>query len=209
MNPKKHRSFARAALFSALLLPSVFASAPATACGSDSWLGTLCLFAGDYPIRGWARAEGQLLPIAGNEALFSLLGTTYGGNGTTTFALPDLRGRVPVGVSDTVTLGHKGGSETVTLTQAQMPAHTHQALAKVSASDDIGNSHVPKESLWAGEGRDDSYYYGTPGKPVTMADGAVTVSISPVGGGQPVPVMQPYVGLTWLIAVSGSYPPKY
>ena len=208
MKTKSRRSLARSVLFTALLLPSTFASAPAVACGDYSWMGTLCLFAGNWPIRGWARAEGQLMPIAGNEALYSIIGTAYGGDGTKTFALPDLRGRVPVGVSNSIPVGHKGGADSVTLTSAQLPSHSHQAIAKVTATEAEGNAPSPKGALWASESRDDSYYAGAPAGTVTMADDAVTVSISPAGGSQPVSVMQPYVGMTWLIKLSGAYPPR-
>ena len=104
---------------------------------ASPFIGQITLFAGNFAPRGWAFCNGQLLSIAQNTALFSILGTTYGGNGQTTFALPDLRGRVPVhagqgpGLSN-YDLGQQGGAESVTLTTAQMPAHTHPANANAS-----------------------------------------------------------------------------
>lgn len=209
MTTKKHRSIARSALLTALLLPSAFASTPAAACGDGAWMGTLCLFAGNYPIRGWARAEGQLMAIAENPALYSIIGTTYGGDGRTTFALPDLRGRVPLGSSNTIKLGHMGGTETTTLTPAQLPVHSHQAIAKVTATDEAGNANGPGGNLWAFDDRDTSYYKGEPKSKVSMSTDAVAVSVSSAGEGKPVSLMQPYVGMTWLIRTTGPYPPKY
>ncbi len=175
----------------------------------DPFIGEVILFAGNFAPKGWAFCDGQLLPIAQYQALFSILGTTYGGDGVTTFALPDLRGRVPVGVSDSTKLGRPGGAATTTLTPAQLPPHSHQAIAKVAATDASGNTASPDNALWALDKRVDGFYTGEPGRTVAMAADAVTVSVSGGGQGAPVDNMQPYLGMTWLINVSGSYPPKY
>ena len=117
---------------------------------SDQYLGEIRMFAGNYAPEGWAMCNGQLLMINQNEALFSLIGTTYGGDGQTTFALPDLQGRVPVhtgrnNVTGTVyPLGQKGGTETVTLVADQLPRHTHA----VNAQSQAGTSSTPDNNYW-------------------------------------------------------------
>lgn len=100
---------------------------------AEPFLGEIRLFGFTFAPQGWAFCDGQLLPIVQNQALFSLLGTTYGGNGSTTFALPDLRGRVAIHRSDSFPIGLSGGEVTHTLTVAEMPTHTHQALGSLSA----------------------------------------------------------------------------
>ncbi len=164
---------------------------------SDPFLGELRLFPYTFSPQGWAACDGQLLPISQNTALFSLLGTTYGGNGVTTFALPDLRGRVPVhqgqgpGLSDR-TLGEQDGAEATTLTTAQLPAHTH--LPAVSSAEASTNRPAGAVPARGGE------YAPTP-------DGSGAPS-SPTGGSQPVPLLQPYLVLRWCIALNGIYPSR-
>lgn len=188
-----------AALGAGSLLPRGEAEAAAT----DPYLGEIMLFAGNYAPRGWARCDGQLLPINQNQALFSLLGTTYGGNGVTTFALPDLRGRAPIhagqgpGLTDRP-LGEQGGEESHTLTQAEMPLHTHPARARSGN----GTSASPAGLLPA---RDPS---GTPhygaGADVTLALDAIGAA----GGDQPHNNMQPYLTVTFCICLAGVFPPQ-
>ena len=119
----------------------------------EPFIGQLMLFGGNFAPRGWAMCDGQLLPIAQYSALFSILGTTYGGDGRTTFALPDLRGRVPMGFGhgpglSAHGLGSKGGEENVTLTTSQIPSHSHQAMG----SNADGNAPSPAEGTWGVSG---------------------------------------------------------
>lgn len=144
--------------------------------------------------RGWALCNGQLLPINQNQALFSLLGTTYGGNGTTNFALPECRGRVPIHTGQGFTLGLRAGQESTTLTVSQMPTHTH-GLTAVS---EPANLNVPTGSRLASA----SNAYTSPSNLVAMASGA----ISNVGGSQPHQNMQPYTVISFCIALQGIFP---
>jgi microcystin-dependent protein len=168
--------------------------------GASPYLSEIQLFACNFAPRGYAFCSGQILPIAQNTALFSLLGTTYGGNGQTTFALPDLRGRVPVhpgqgpGLSN-VSLGEVGGVETVTLTANQMPAHSHTANGTQAAA----TSTRPSGNVPSGGGA----YNPTP-------DGSTLASgfIGSTGGSQPHENHQPYLGLNFCIAVEGLFPSR-
>jgi microcystin-dependent protein len=171
--------------------------------GLDPFLGEIQMFAGNYAPTGWALCDGQLLSIAQNTALFSLLGTTYGGNGTTTFALPDLRGRVPIqpGQGPGLTqrdLGEVGGTETLTLNANQIPAHTHTAGASTANGVADGPSgRVPARMPGA------IPQYAAAGN-ADMAAAAVGNS----GGGQPHNNMQPYLTITYIIALQGVYPQR-
>jgi len=174
----------------ALGLAGVLAATPAAA--TDPFLGEIRTFGFNFCPRGWAPADGALLPIAQNTALFSLLGTTYGGDGRSTFALPDLRGRVAInagqgpGLSDRQ-LGERGGQETVTLTALQMPTHTHDVLiAQSGQAGDNGGLTVTQNAQ----------------------TGMVTGGTSNVGGGQPHSNMPPYVVLNTCIALEGTFPSR-
>ncbi len=162
---------------------------------SNPYLGEIRLFAGNFAPNGWALCQGQTLPISGNDALFALIGTTYGGDGVNTFSLPDLRGRVPVHVGSGYALGQNGGEESVTLTAAQLPAHTHvpQATSSSAASPDPGGN------VWA-TASDTPYSAGTP----TAAMNPQTVGSA--GGSQPHDNMLPFVALNFIIALNGVYP---
>jgi microcystin-dependent protein len=166
------------------------------------------MFAGNFAPRGWAFCQGQILSIAQNTALFSLLGTTYGGNGQTTFALPDLRGRVPVGSGQgpglpNVVLGEMAGAPTHTLTIPEMPAHNHGAQSHGVAAG--GNSTSPGGATWAtSTARDAVYSTAAPDSP--MAANSVTVGIA--GGSQPHNNMQPYLGMNYIIALVGIFPSR-
>jgi len=162
---------------------------------SSPYLGEIRLFAGNFAPTGWALCQGQTLQISGNDALFALIGTTYGGDGQNTFNLPDLRGRVPVHVGTGYALGQSGGEETVTLTAAQLPSHGHapQAASNSAASPDPGGN------VWA-TASDTPYSTSTP----TAAMNAQTVGSA--GGSQPHDNMLPFVALNFIIALNGVYP---
>ena len=169
---------------------------------SDPFVGEVMMFAGNFAPQGWADCNGQLLPISQNDALFSLIGTTYGGDGIQTFALPDLRGRTPVhagsgpGMS-TRTLGETGGSESVTLSAAQMPSHTHTLRAAAAASTGTPGGAVALAQTSGAK------VYRAPSNPVTMGNG-----LASAGGGQPHDNRQPYLGVRFIMALEGIYPSR-
>lgn len=163
---------------------------------TDAYIGEIRMFSGNYAPEGWKLCDGQVLSINGNEALFSLIGTTYGGDGKTSFNLPDLRGRVPIHMSDNYPIAGNGGSEIVTLTTAQFPAHTHT----VNASVDAGDAASPANMVWAN--MNDYFTYLVSGTKVEMS--GVTVSI--VGENQPHGNMMPSLVINFIIATKGIYP---
>lgn len=165
---------------------------------SDAYLGSIILFAGNFAPRGYALCQGQTFSIAQNSALFAILGTTYGGNGTSTFQLPDLRGRVPIGTGQapglsSQVLGQSGGTETVTLTANQLPTHTHPLSATNAAAD----STNPIGAIPAKGG---SYSKGTPS--------GAAASSGPTGGNQAHSNMQPTLALNYIICVQGLFPSR-
>ena len=170
----------------------------------DSIIGEIRMFAGNFAPTGWAFCQGQLLPIAQNQALFSLLGTTYGGDGITSFALPDLRGRVPVGfgqgpgLSNRV-IGEQFGSELVTLNINQMPSHNHT----VNAVTTEGNQNLPTNSLPANTKALDKEYSDANANTTMKA-----TMVNPTGGNQPFGVSQPSLGVNFIIALQGIYPSR-
>ena len=174
----------------------------------DPFIGEVRMFAGNFAPRGWAFCDGQVLPITQNTALFSLLGTAYGGDGRTTFGLPDLRGASPVGFGQGPGLtwlarGDRVGQPTVTLTSSALPAHTH-ALA---ATDGTGTSDNPSGAVWAQSrrGRARERLYAPAASPsVAMASSAA----APVGDGQPHENMPPYLAIYFIIALQGIFPPR-
>lgn len=171
--------------------------------GSEPFIGEVQWFAGNFAPRGWALCDGQLLSVASNSALFSILGTTYGGDGRTTFALPDVRGRVIIhqgqgpGLSNRY-LGSKAGSESETLTANQMPAHSHTLQASGGAATAI----TPTGNVLASPGRTRLYDSGTAN--VNMDAAAITAT----GGSQAHNNMQPYTTLNCIIALQGIYPSR-
>ncbi|ABM32501.1 tail fiber protein [Paracidovorax citrulli] len=173
---------------------------------TEPYLGEISMFAGNFPPKGWAFCQGQILPIAQNSALFALLGTTYGGNGQTTFALPDLRGRVPLGQGQGPGLqpysqGQVGGQETVTLQGNQMPMHTH--TTSVSVSSNAGNSAAPNgRYLAASDQRNDQYTDQS-------GNGSLAgVTTGFAGNSLPHENMQPYLCINFIIALEGVYPSR-
>lgn len=177
---------------------------------SDQFVAEIRIFAGNYAPRGWAMCDGQVLNIAQNTALFSLLGTMYGGDGKTTFGLPNLQRRAPMmfgqgpGLSD-YSEGEPGGVETVTLLESQMPAHKHAAMGNPN-SGTVGN---PEGAVWAasgGRGRP-STYVGDPGPPPVSAPMSPN-ALGKYGGSQPHNNMPPYLAVTFIIALQGIFPPR-
>lgn len=173
----------------------------------EPFIGMIQIFGFNFAPRGWAMCDGSLLSIAQNTALFSLLGTTYGGNGQTTFALPDLRGRVPVGFGQgpglsANELGQAAGSENVTLLTNQIPAHTHQMMASSDAQSAGGASGNSLGSAARGSTAGNVY---VPGATSQVAMASIT---TPVGGSQPHSNMQPYLVMNYCIAVEGIFPSR-
>lgn len=168
---------------------------------STPFLGQITLYAFDFALRGWAYCDGQLLPINQNQALFSLLGTSYGGNGTTNFALPNLRGRVPVhwgqgpGLSNYV-IGESVGSENVTLLATQIPQHAHQVVA----SGNPASQGAVTNAVWA-TGASSPYASSAN---AAMSPGALTAA----GGSQPHPNIAPSLVLNCCIALQGIFPSR-
>jgi microcystin-dependent protein len=172
----------------------------------DSFIGEVQMFAGNFAPRNWALCEGQLLPISQNTALFSIIGTTYGGDGRTTFALPDLRGRVVMhngsgpGLSS-YNLGQHGGAESVTLNQNQIPSHTHTDEVKGASPVGRGqSSNTPEGTYWA-EGASYATSLNT-----SMAANAV--QIANTGGGQSHENRAPYMAVNYIICLNGVFPSR-
>jgi len=163
---------------------------------AEPYLSELRLFSFGFPPKGWAFCNGQLLPINQNQALFSLLGTTYGGNGQTNFALPNLRGRVPIHSGNGFTLGQAAGQEAHTVTISEMPTHQHFLQATTAAT----TTNIPNGTLLSTSAPND-FYTGAAG-----LTGLVASSVSNVGGSQPHENRQPFLTLSWCIALQGIFP---
>lgn len=163
---------------------------------SEPFLGEIRLFANNYAPRGWMFCEGQILQINQNQALYSLLGNVYGGDGLTTFALPDYRGRVPIHVSSTIPLGTAQGEAAHVLTTNEMPQHTHQ----VSASSNPASSVSAVNNAWAAADN----AYGPAASMVPMNAN----SLSTAGSSQAHNNMQPYLVVNYAIAIQGIYPSR-
>ena len=160
------------------------------------FIGEIRMFAGNFAPAGWMFCEGQLLPISENDAMFVVLGTTYGGDGETTFALPNLAGRIPIHNGPINTIGESGGVEEVTLTVQQIPSHGHALIGSASN----GNNVNPNNALLANSTVVTPYAGETPA--VNMAPNA----ISPVGGSQPHTNFQPYLCVNYIISLFGLFP---
>jgi microcystin-dependent protein len=162
---------------------------------SEPFLSEIKIVSFNFPPKGWALCNGQLLPINQNQALFALLGTTYGGNGQTNFALPNLRGRVPIHFGAAHDLGEAAGSTSVTVNIQQLPTHTHV----VTGTSTVSTQPVPAGNLLANATAE---AYGSPTNLTTL--GATTVTS--VGGSQPHNNMMPYLVLNFIIALQGIFP---
>jgi microcystin-dependent protein len=186
---------------------------------TEPYLSEIALFPFNFAPQGWAMCSGQLLPINQNQALFSLLGTTYGGNGQTTFALPDLRGRVPLGFGPDPAPGHDlgetGGSETTTLAVAHLPQHVHGIdasglTATARCTNDAANQRSPTAGVPAVEAAGVTATYSNAVPDANMRGGAVAVGMTAdvTGGGQAHENRQPYLVLTYCIALQGIFPSR-
>jgi microcystin-dependent protein len=164
----------------------------------DPFLGQLLAVSFNFAPKGWALCNGQLLAINQNQALFSLLGTTFGGDGRTTFALPDLRGRIPAGAGQSYVLGAQFGSESATITLASLPTHNH--LLNVSNTD--GNAKTPANNVYADTSVQSLNQFSTNNPAVSMNGGV----IGQTGGSQPHTNQQPYLVINWIIALQGIFP---
>jgi len=162
---------------------------------SQPYVGEIRMFAGNFAPVGWAFCSGQLLPISENPTLFQLIGTTYGGDGVNTFALPNLQSRVPMHVGSGFTLGQAAGSETVTLTVQQIPAHSHVPQASTTA----GSKPSPQSNVWA---QSTANQFTNAAPSLTMA----TQAIGSAGGSQPHDNMLPFLVVNFIISLFGVFP---
>lgn len=165
---------------------------------AQPYVGETRMFAGNFAPAGWMFCEGQLLPISEYETLFNLIGTTYGGDGQSTFALPDLRGRIPVHMGNGFTLAETGGVEEVTLTVSQIPAHSHPLLATTN----LASSTNPQGNLGAPNNVFGVFPYGTDAPRLNLSPNSVTS----VGGSQPHSNFQPYLCVDFIISLFGIFP---
>jgi microcystin-dependent protein len=164
---------------------------------AEPFLSEIRVMSFSFPPKGWALCNGQLLPINQNQALFSLLGTTFGGDGRVNFALPNLEGRAPMHVGSGHTLGERGGEQTHTLASAELPTHTHSVAASSSST---GGSASPNNNFLGGG--NNVYAAPNAGSSTSLRPDAIT----PVGGGQSHLNMQPYLTLSFCIALQGIFP---
>jgi microcystin-dependent protein len=174
----------------------------------DSMMGQITIFAGNFPPQGWKFCQGQILPISEYEALYTILGTTYGGDGQTTFALPNLSGRSPVSSGQLKggsnwQLGQINGSETVTLTTSQLGSHNHSVTANnTNGATATPTGQVPAKGLDGGSGTEYTIYETTSNAAMSAA------SISPSGGSQPHNNMAPFLAINYIICIEGIYPAR-
>jgi len=171
---------------------------------AQPYVGEIRMFAGNFAPAGWMFCSGQLLPISENETLFQLIGTTYGGDGQSTFALPNLQSRIPLHMGSfggqTFILAETGGSESVTLTTQQIPIHTHPLLC--AASGGIPNSN-PKLGFWAAT---DQLQYSTQAGAAVMGTNPNPLTSDPAGGSQPHENLMPYLCINFIISLFGIFP---
>jgi len=222
---------AGSALAAIAALATLALPGPARACTPDPYIGSICYVGFNFCPRGYARADGTLLAIASHSTLYSLFGTMYGGDGRTTFALPDLRGRVPVGIGtgpglQTVFQGEYRGAEEYTMSVLEMPQHSHTAAAtftptgeaaKIEATQVPANSGQPAAGAYlaTATGGGSTYQTGTPGPTVELGGvsggdggGTVSVIVGNTGSSQPYDSLDPGLGLLACVAMVGTYPPR-
>lgn len=175
-------------------------------------LGVIFMFAGNFAPRGYQLCNGQTLPISQYSALFSILGTTYGGNGVSTFQLPNLQGRCPVGVGtgaglSTIVLGEVAGSQSTVLTISNMPVHNHTATVTVNCSNDGRPSTDNPSGAVLDSGGGTNIFAAAPDG-TKMNAGAATAVVANAGGSQPFSILNPYLGITFIIAMTGIFPSR-
>jgi microcystin-dependent protein len=166
---------------------------------AQPFVGEIRIFAGNFAPVGWMFCDGQLLPISENETLFQLIGTTYGGDGETTFALPDLRGRLPLHQGNGFVIGQAAGAEDVTLTVNQMPAHSHPAVATTNQ----GTQGNPGGNVLSNSQGAKPYIEDAPTGNLSPQ------SVSPVGGSQPHSNLQPFICINYIISLFGLFPQRF
>lgn len=165
---------------------------------AQPYVGEIRMFAGNFAPAGWMFCSGQLLPISENETIYSLIGSTYGGDGESTFALPDLQSRVPIHWGNGFTLAESGGAEEVTLTVQQIPVHNHTLLATLNqATQNPPNSEVVAQLV-----SQNAFAYGTDVPPATLAP----QTVGTVGGSQPHSNLQPFLCVNFIISLFGIFP---
>jgi len=174
---------------------------------SDAYLGEISLVSFNFAPKGWALCNGQFLSIAQNQALFSILGTTYGGNGVTTFALPDFRGKVPVHLGNSVSLGQIGGEENHTITISELPQHVHsvtpgEVKAKTGA---VANRTTPEGNYFAENTAETKRFTNLPD---TSMGNVAPITTAAIGGSQAHTNMQPYTVINFIIALQGIFPSR-
>jgi microcystin-dependent protein len=175
-------------------------------------IGFTTLFAGNFAPKNWAMCQGQIINIASNTALFSILGTVYGGNGTTTFALPNLQGRQVVGVGQgpglsQYSLGQVGGSESITLNQSQLPVHVHPiAYTSTMGCNSNAVASLATNSFYGFDNGGGTPY--TNSQSTNLKPYAASITMQPAGAGQPIPILNPFLGLNYVICMFGVYPAR-
>lgn len=217
--------FRRIMMIALTLAASMAVLGGGKAVAQECMIGEVKMFAGNFAPRNYAFANGQLLPISQNQALFSILGTTYGGDGRTTLALPDLRGRVSMGPGrgpglSSYRLGQKGGAESVTQGAAQLASHSHAATttatttSTLTASATNGDSADPNGRVLA-NGRNNNKIYLADNSPTVSMNGAsissttnASTAVGNAGGSQPMSIIQPYMAVNYIICLQGTYPSR-
>jgi microcystin-dependent protein len=179
----------------------------------EGTIAEIRMFAGNFAPRNWAFCNSQVLSIAQNTALFSLLGTTYGGNGQTTFSLPDLRGRVPVGTGQgpglpNIQLGEISGSTSVTLTTSTMPQHNHPLTGTVTQQINNDIAGLTDDATNKRLGASGNLFTAVAGDLVNMAPSASSLAVGVNGGSQPFSIMPPYLGMNYIICMFGIFPSR-
>ena len=178
----------------------------------EGTIGEIRMFASTFAPRNWWYCDGTILAIRSNTALFSILGTTYGGDGQTTFGLPDLRGRIAAGVGQGpgltyMALGEKMGSESVTLNSLNLAAHVHAGISSISIPvfADEGDTSDPTRNVLASA---TNMYTNAGDTDSNLKPFSITASVSPAGGNQPVPIMQPFMGMNYIVCLTGVFPAR-
>ncbi|QSW88747.1 phage tail protein [Flavobacterium endoglycinae] len=177
----------------------------------EGYLSEIRIFAGNFPPRGWVFCNGSQLPISNYDALYALIGTTYGGDGVTTFNIPDLRGRVPIGTGQgpglsPIVLGQVIGTESTTMTTNQMPAHNHVGTGSLAIPvyKGAGNIGAPTDSVLAGL----TNAYSSAAQDSALKPQTVTLTVSATGGNIPFSIIQPYLSTNYIICIEGIFPSR-